>query len=286
VPRSPMKQILLPVDFSQQSSLVVPYVRAYAHHLNSKITLISAVPAIWTSAPAGVGTHAPANAAALEIEFKNRLEKWAGSQFDGLPVEIVVRSGDPARLIIDYTHENAVDLVMMPTHGASAFRSLLIGSVASKILHDADCPVWTATHAKTQEARVFPRTILCAVDDTPRSGTLMRWADQFSRECGAELKLLHVVLPVGDWLALPGERALADQVRKEARAKIDAQRDVNGIRAPLRIAQGDIAKTVAEEARQEDADLLIIARGSAKKERLRAHAYSIIHHSPCPVLSV
>jgi nucleotide-binding universal stress UspA family protein len=281
-----MKHILFPVDFSQQSSLVLPYVRAYAQHLGARVTLLSVVPTVWTAPPAGVGTHAPVSAASLEIEFKSRLNKWAVGELDGLNVERVVRSGDPSKEIHRYVSEQGVDLIMMPTHGTGAFRSLLIGSVASKVLHDAACPVWTATHAKQQESHVFPRRIMCAVDDRPRARDLMSWASQFSRECGAELKLVHAVPSVGDWLALPGERALEDQVRRDARAKVEAYRNAAGVDAPLRVVIGDIAKSIAEEVRQEDADLLIIARGSAATERLRAHAYSIIHRAPRPVLSV
>ena len=42
-----------------------------------------------------------------------------------------------------------------------------------------------------------------------------------------------------------------------------------------------------EHAREEDADLILIARGSlqAPQGRLRTHAYGIIQRSRCPVLS-
>ena len=50
--------------------------------------------------------------------------------------------------------------------------ALLLGSVTAKVLHDAECPVWTATHVDRQ-AGAQPRgrvpNILCAVDATPKS---------------------------------------------------------------------------------------------------------------------
>jgi nucleotide-binding universal stress UspA family protein len=54
------------------------------------------------------------------------------------------------------------------------------------------------------------------------------------------------------------------------------------------VAIGDIAATVNEHAREEDADLILIGRGSlqAPLGRLRTHAYGIIQRSRCPVLSV
>ena len=61
-----------------------------------------------------------------------------------------------------------------------------------------------------------------------------------------------------------------------------------GVDVPYRVAVGDITLTVAEEARREQADLVIVGRGSVSEPfgRLRTHVFGIIQQSPCPVLSV
>jgi nucleotide-binding universal stress UspA family protein len=77
-------------------------------------------------------------------------------------------------------------------------------------------------------------------------------------------------------------------VRNVARANIDSLQQSAGVTLPLRVAVGRITDTVAEEARQEGADLVLIGRGSLQSPlgRLRTHAYGIIQKSPCPVVSV
>jgi nucleotide-binding universal stress UspA family protein len=87
---------------------------------------------------------------------------------------------------------------------------------------------------------------------------------------------------------LQGERELQEQVRDEARAKIDALKESVGVDAPVRVAVGTVSNAVTEEARQEGADLIIIGRGTlqAPLGRLRTHAYGIIQGAPCPVVSV
>jgi nucleotide-binding universal stress UspA family protein len=77
-------------------------------------------------------------------------------------------------------------------------------------------------------------------------------------------------------------------VREEARAKIESLRQAARVELPLRVAVGEVATTITEEARQERADLVIIGRGSLQSSlgRLRTHAYGIIQKSPCPVVSV
>jgi len=126
------------------------------------------------------------------------------------------------------------------------------------------------------------------LDGTPSSVPLLTWAGEFSKVVGASLTLLHIVPPISDWVSLESERALQEQVRNRAHAKIASFQTQAGIDAPLRVAVGPIAATVVEEARQEAASLIIIGRGSLHSTlgRLRTHAYGIIHQSPCPVLSV
>jgi nucleotide-binding universal stress UspA family protein len=77
-------------------------------------------------------------------------------------------------------------------------------------------------------------------------------------------------------------------MKEEARVKIDLLQRSAGVDLPERVAEGEIVHTVASEAMQEGADLIIIGRGSLQSPlgRLRTHAYGIIQKSPCPVLSI
>lgn len=284
----PIKHILFPIDFSTQGQMVVPYVKAFAGKFGAKVTLLSVVPPIWTPPPRGASPDLDVKAATLELEFKSRLDETMVDEFADLAVERVVRSGDPAEEIAGFARANAVDLIMLPTHGYGMFRGLLIGSVAAKVLHHAEVAVWTSTHAEKQESRHFPKRVLCAVDGGARTSEVMKWAAEFSFNCGARLEFLHVVPRVSDWLALPGERALQQQTMREACERIGAIRNEARLNVPLRVEAGEVANTVADEARRQEADLVVIGRGaiSTTQGRLRTHAYGIIHSSPCPVLSI
>lgn len=281
-----IKHILFPFDFSEQSSLAAPFVRAVASRYGAKITVLSVIPPVWNTPPGGMPPLAGLDAP--EHELAALLDRTLGKEFTGLVTSRLTDLGDPALKIIEFAHTNGVDLIMMPTHGVGGYRSMLLGSTTVKVLHEAKCPVWTATHAGEQRSPTIPRTILCAVDDTPQTVTLMRWASEFSRQMGAALKLLHVVPLVSDALALPSEREMQEEMRKGARAKLESMQQAAWVEAPLRVAAGGIAETVAEEARQEGADLILIGRGLLPSPlgRLRSNAYAIIQQSPCPVVSV
>lgn len=281
-----IKHILFPFDFSKQASLAAPFVRTIASRYSAEISVLSVIPPVWNTPPGGVPPLAGLDAP--EHELRARLDQALAQEFAGLATRRLTDLGDPALKIIEYAHTKGVDLIMMPTHGVSGYRSMLLGSVTVKVLHEATCPVWTATHAEEQGSPAAPRTIVCAVDDAPRTVTLMRWASEFSRQMGAELKLLHVVPPVSDAPALPSERELQEEMRRGARANLGCVQQSAWVEGPLRVAVGRIAETVTEGARQEGADLLVIGRGLLPSPlgRLRSNAYAIIQQAPCPVVSV
>jgi nucleotide-binding universal stress UspA family protein len=283
-----IKHILFPFDFSAQASQVAPFVRALASRYGASITVLSVVPPTFEVMPAGMGVRAGEDVSDWTGALQSRLDQALITELAGVPVERISDAGDPGFRITDFAHSHGVDLIMMPTHGLGLFRSLLVGSATSKVLHDARCPVWTAAHAEQQRAGGLPKTILCAVDGSAASGALLTWAADFSTRVGAALKLLHVVGSITDWPSLERERALQEQVRQAAQTEVVSLQASAGVHAPLRVAVGDIAATVTEHAREENADLILIGRGSLQSAlgRLRTHAYGIIQRSPCPVLSV
>jgi nucleotide-binding universal stress UspA family protein len=279
-----IKHILFPFDFSAQGLQAAPFVHALASQLRASVTILSVVPLNVAVMPAGMDD----DVAGWRRALQSRLDQALQTEFGGVPVNRITDAGDAGFRITEVAHSQAVDLIMMPTHGLGLFRTLLVGSATSKVLHDAQCPVWTAAHAEHQQAGGLPKIILCAVDGGPGSSALLKWAADFSTRVGAALTVLHVVGPMTDWPSLERERALQERVRQAAHAKIASLQAAAGVQAPLRVAIGDIVATVTERAREENADLILIGRGSlqAPLGRLRTHAYGIIQRSPCPVLSV
>ena len=59
----------------------------------------------------------------------------------GISYERVQRIGDPAAEIVHFAHEWGADLIAMGRHGHSAVTTLLMGSVAQKVLATAPVPV-------------------------------------------------------------------------------------------------------------------------------------------------
>lgn len=58
-----------------------------------------------------------------------------------LPYELHVVSGDPAEAIVRFARERGCGMIVMGTRGMGAIPSLVLGSVAFKVIHVAEVPV-------------------------------------------------------------------------------------------------------------------------------------------------
>lgn len=284
------EHIVFPIDFSNRCCAAVPFVDSFAKRFGAKLTLISVAQPFWYTGMGDPGGPVVIDTDEILRELETRLASSLVKEFVHLRVERVAELGDPAQVIVQYARGANADLIMMPTHGYGPFRSLLLGSVTAKVLHDAQCPVWTAAHVEESPVRDHrvPRHILCAVDGTPRSVELMKWAQNLASGFGASLRLAHVIDGFESGQARQIDRQFEDDMRLDARKTIEGLQKEAGVDVPLCITVGNTASGVREEARRHGADLVVIGRGVIHETlgRLRTHAHAIIRQSPCPVLSV
>ncbi len=75
-------------------------------------------------------------------EAANYLEKIATTlKLKGTAVKVEVLLGYPAEEIIKYSQRSGVDLIIMSTHGRSGVSRWVLGSVADKVIRQAEAPV-------------------------------------------------------------------------------------------------------------------------------------------------
>ncbi|HEY1753931.1 MAG TPA: universal stress protein [Bryobacteraceae bacterium] len=281
------KNILFPVDFSDRSKALRPYVKTIVEQFQAKLTVMHVVE-VPMETFGGVDRSFPVvfDFPSMKPHVEDLLKEY--TLVPG--TEIVVQEGDAAVNISDYASEHAIDLIMMPTHGYGKFRSLLMGSVVSKVLHDAESAVWTAVHADDPAMREhLPcRNIVVAVDRGVEQTPVLLRAAELAQELGAGLTLVHAVPGAenqpydtgGEEFAL----FLLDAARKDM-AKLQAEA---GTSYEATVVAGGVGKVVRQAALDRHADLVVIGRGVMHETfgRLRTQSYEIIRRSPCPVLSL
>jgi nucleotide-binding universal stress UspA family protein len=284
------QKILFPVDLSDACTATAPFVEAMAKKYHASVTMLHVLELPSGMIPDWYGGAVPVvDTTAIWQAETEAAQSYLKDKFQGLKVQRVVVEGDAARAIDDHARENGSDLIMMPTHGYGLFRTLLLGSVTAKVLHDTPCPVWTGVHVEDSPA-VSPEfaTIMCAVDRTEDSIPSMRFACQLARDNQAKLFLVHAV--PGPEIA-PEKYFDADlrlYLEQDARKTIAKLQESAGVAAALCMGMGEVSHVVRDSALGHSADLVVIGRGHATRTlgRLRSNVYSIIRDAPCPVISV
>ena len=137
------KKILFPVDLSESSPKIVPYVQAVAAKFDSKIHLlfVARVLDYFTS------IYVPSPSInQLEKEIidgaEKRLYEFADEHFGEFPgIKTDVVAGDAAGKIMEYIIDYHIDLVIMGTHGRKGMDKIIFGSVAERVLKASPVPV-------------------------------------------------------------------------------------------------------------------------------------------------
>jgi nucleotide-binding universal stress UspA family protein len=83
-------------------------------------------------------------ASALEEEGEHAVgDVVSTAEGAGIDTESLIEHGTPHRAIIDYATAEAVDLVVMGTHGRTGVGRFLLGSVTERVVRTSPVPVLT-----------------------------------------------------------------------------------------------------------------------------------------------
>jgi nucleotide-binding universal stress UspA family protein len=143
----PFKKILLPLDGSETAAQAIPYAEELAALSGAQLVLLQVVAdkreevLLTEDFKVKMPTGQQIQAA---VDHSTRvLQRFADELIlRKIPTEVVVDVGETATKILDYAAHNNVDLIVMCTHGRTAVARWVYGSVASKVLSSAPCPVF------------------------------------------------------------------------------------------------------------------------------------------------
>jgi len=115
---------------------IIAHVKLLAREMQSRLVLLhvaSGVPA----------KYHRTDAAGKEIEESNAFLDKARAEFvaAGIPTEVELAYGEPAKEIVKWVKRKGCDLVAMSTHGHQFVADLLLGTTATRVQHSISVPV-------------------------------------------------------------------------------------------------------------------------------------------------
>ena len=140
-----MSGIFVGVDGSDHSRLALAWALREAARQGMPLTVISVRPTpvrpatdiYWAVPDLPVDTRGEEAELQALREFVNKIADETG---ETLPdITVVMEKGDPAEELIKASRD--ADLLVVGSRGSGGFARLMLGSVSSKVMHHAACPV-------------------------------------------------------------------------------------------------------------------------------------------------
>jgi len=138
--------ILIPVDYSERSREALRYAAMLAAKMRAELTILHA----WDCPPFArttqvvtpPGAHAPLDQLVVDAA-RHELDAFVSSAGlePALKRKLVLSSLHPVRAVIDAVESGEHDLIVMGTHGRGATLTLLLGSVAQRVVESSPVPV-------------------------------------------------------------------------------------------------------------------------------------------------
>ncbi len=138
-----LRKILIPFDFSDHSRHALRWGVSLAKKYGAKMLLLHVIPEVLEEVSARESASEQL-VIDLTAEIESQLQDISHQEMrEGGSMQAKVVDGKPAEAILRVAHEEAVDLIIMGTHGRTGLPHLLLGSTAEAVVRGAPCPVFT-----------------------------------------------------------------------------------------------------------------------------------------------
>jgi nucleotide-binding universal stress UspA family protein len=140
------KKILMPTNFSFASGLALQLGEQMAEAFGAQVHFVHVM-----ELPDLEGMHTQYWINELELapstgmNVNAILKTLCRQTMTRIPITLETLQGDPAEEILAYAQEHDIDLIVMGSHKSRAISRLVVGSVTSKIVSSASCPVITVS---------------------------------------------------------------------------------------------------------------------------------------------
>jgi nucleotide-binding universal stress UspA family protein len=284
-----IERILCPVDLSEASARACVYAQSLANHYDATLVFQHVVE-LWQHPCA---FHA-ASAKLLDEFCQNLISAGREDlkQFVsrhtavGLRPECIVQEGVAADGILSVAQADAIDLIVVGTHGRRGLDRLMLGSVAERVLRNAPCPVLVVRNVDHPEQEAIQiRQILCCVDFSKHSEQILEYALSVAGAYEAEVTALNVL----DEIKNPAEIGSETATAMEKLQKLISTAAFHSVTAHIAVRLGNPNQQILEFASDAESDLIVTGvrgRHAVDLALFGSTTHRVIQRGCCPVLAV
>ncbi|MYA62626.1 MAG: universal stress protein [Dehalococcoidia bacterium] len=300
---------LVPLDGTEVSEGIIPFVTQFARGLDIGVVLATAVELDplregLLNRIAGGLTETPAADALrerIERDVKNRLEDLADRMaLEGIAAETSVRFGPVSDSVIAMAQDAGCDLIAMSTRGRGVVSSGLLGSVTYKIMHESPIPVLAITPERAGErwdTDYGVRQVIVPLDGSDLAEAALPYAAAIAGRMNMKMTLVRAMSI--DNIAYSEGYNLGNMLNEaEAEIEADARRYLisqarrlreEGLDVQTEILRGSASSEIVAQARQTDHNMIALAthgRSGVNRLLMGSVAEAVVRASGDPVLVV
>jgi len=299
-------KILVPLDGSELAECVLPYVDLLtAGHEEVKITFLYVIqPLDVPLGDASYKKHIETDAKYAAEEYLNKLVSKA--RYRDIAAGKVI-TGKVADTIVDYAARNKIDLIVMATHGRSGASRWLYGSIAEKVIHATNVPVWLVkadTGGKTDHTKGKKLSVVVPLDGSELAESVLKYLKELSRQLvknKIEATLIRVCEVFASPMSYPPPMSMnweeyrdyetrrCEEICRHYLDKVQENLDDADFKIRVELPEGNPAEVLIEYANKNLVDLIIMSthgRTGISKWAFGSIAEKVLRGARCPILLI
>ena len=288
-------KILLPLDGSPLAEHVLDHIGWLATPAQTELCLVSVIES-WRYAAASPDFALADLITPVRLGMQEYLQtQQTKLQAAGYQVATHVIEGDAASVILNLVQTEGIDLVAMSSHGRSGFVRWALGSVAERVIHGAQIPVFLVRET-TEPRQSKLQTILLPLDGSVTAEQALPEAQALAKANQAHLLLVQVIqkLDEGSQRLLFKDETAAKATFAEWRgqaeaylAAVAARVTASGVACDYRVAVDNPDRAIC--AMSNHADLIVMGthgRSGLARWVYGSVANKVLRGASCPLLLV
>ena len=189
-----MKKILVPTDFSACADRAAEVAIQLAEKIKAELHFVHlmSIPIDWVHLEQSQEKLYPDVTKRVKEANHRLCERINWAEKKGLTARHYLHYNESYAGIVDYIHENSMDLVVMGSHGASGLKGFFLGSITQRIARLSSAPVLVI---KENTRKLKFDKIVFASNFEPEMDKAYKKVVNLAKTLGAKLHLLFVNTP-------------------------------------------------------------------------------------------
>ena len=275
------KKIIITTDFSETSLLAIKHGAFLAQYTKGEVYLLHVITKHWEQFNVFTPNVTMDSIEKGSTAVQQKMEELAaGIRKDyNVNVTTVVNTGNPTSEIVKFAKEIGAGLLVMGTHGYSAWEDLTIGSNALKVITKSPCPVMTMSEHATKFGY---KNIVLPIDNSAHSRQKVVLTLELAKHFASHVHIVGVLATNETNEKGPMEIMLR-QVEDATKAK--------GLAYTTTLIENvkNRAVAIVKHCDEVGGDLIAIMTDQDAEVSgffLGPFALQVIHHAKVPVLSI